>query len=351
MRRLAISIALAVASCRADPGPVLETEHLRFYGELEGVCEGLGVVYERELARLESELGRELIEPIDVFVGEAAIVDRCAARIESDGEVPSGCAPSGTELATLLPALSHELVHAIRIQHGVEGVPLVEEGLAVMLGTSRPITPHSVILEPRDPGFAPVPLLDHGWPEETDLDRDVGAHFLHWADGTYGRGLLLDFLWSDGVRRGDAVEAAAVDAFGATMLEVQARWSDEAEREAVFSDLCWGVSVDPLPAEGLRVEGSACCTDPAVEQDQPPLLRLGRRCFAVDVSTELEVELVSGEGNLVLRPDGCDGNVVSLEAGERRTFTAGACAWHVAVWGAEECGRARGFEYVVKPLG
>lgn len=351
MRRLAIPIVLlAVMGCREAPGPLLETENLRFYGDLDGACEGLGVVYERELARLESVLGRELVEPVDVFVGEAAIVERCAGTIEIDGEVPSGCAPSGTELATLLPALSHELVHAIRIQHGVEGVPLVEEGLAVMLGTSRPITPHSVILQPSDPGFAPVPLLDRGWSEDTELERDVGAHFLHWVDGTYGHGPWLDFLWADGVRSGDAVEAAFAETLGVTMLEAQARWSDEAEREAIFADLCWGTDAAPLPSEGLLVEGSACCTDPMVEQDEPPRLRLGRRCFSVTAPTELEVELVSGEGNLVLRPDGCDGPVSSLGSGERTTLTANACTWHVAVWGPEDCGQSSGFRYVIRSL-
>jgi hypothetical protein len=347
--RFLLLVALPIAlGCGDEPSPAFETEHLRFHGDLDGACAGLGRTYERELGRLESTLGRELLEPVDVLVGEDAVARHCEPF--PDGRLPAGCSLSGTEVAATFYALSHELVHAIRKQHDVEGVMLVEEGLATMLGSSRPSLPLHVTVSPYDPDSAPIPRLEHDWSDGVLADRVIGAHFLRWVDESYGRRAWTDFLWSDGVRSGEAVEGAFADAVGVTMLAAQDRWSNEAEREAIFSELCWGTDAAVLPAEGLLVEGSACCSDPSVDQDEPPLLRLGRRCFTVPASTELQIELVAGDGELALRPDGCNGDVVVLGPGEHTTFTAPACTWQVAVWGPERCDEPIGFRYAITPL-
>lgn len=46
------------------------------------------------------------------------------------------------------------------------------------------------------------------------------------------------------------------------MLAAQDRSSVESEIDPRFADLCYGIAIAPLPNGGLRVEGSACCTDP-----------------------------------------------------------------------------------------
>jgi hypothetical protein len=338
--------------CSEDQRPVLESEHLRFHGELEGTCEALGTLYERELARIEASLGRELLEPIDVYMGEAEVERWCSTSVYPDDSLPSGCAPSGTVLATTLFALSHELVHAIRLQHDAHGVPLIEEGLATMLGTARPSVPLVVSVDASDPDVAPIPRLELDQLEETGFDRSIGAHFMHWVGETYGRAALLALLWSDGVRDGDptAVQAAFAEAIGETMLAAQDRWSNESEIDVEFSDLCYGIDTAQLPAAGLLVEGPACCTDPAAEQGEPNLLRLGSHCFTLPAPTELQVELISGNGQLVLRSDTGDDTLVVLGPGESETITAPACRWKVMYVGPEACEEPTAFRYAVTPL-
>lgn len=313
----------------------LETQDLHIHGELDGACSALGRLYQRELARVELALGRELLEPVDVLVGRQAVDDACVPVREA--EPLAGCTISSTEIVTTLPALSHELVHAIREQHGVRGSPFVEEGLATMIGTGRPSLALTIALDPSNPEHDIAAQLEHGWSELSEIDRSLGAHFLRWMEQAYGLATLQEFSWSAGVSRGDAVAAAFDDATGETLAEGEARWSEEADAEARFADLCYGRPAPELPAEGLVVEASACCDDPDVEQAEPPLLRMGHRCFTLPGETSLDVELSSGDGELVLRPDGCEGAPVVLGPGQSTRLAAGACRWQVMVVGPEQC--------------
>lgn len=349
---LIITLASGLApGCGPDEDASLETPDLHIHGELDGACSAFGRLYERELERVELALGRELLEPIDVFVGRQAVDDACL--LTSEAEPLAGCTISPTEIVTTLPALSHELVHAIREQHGVSGSPFVEEGLATMIGTGRPSLALSIELDPADPAHAIAAQLDHGWPELSAIDRAVGAHFLHWMEQAYGLATLREFLWSEGVTRGDAIAAAFDDATGETLAEGEARWSEEADAEVRFSDLCYGRPAPKLPPAGLVVEASACCDDPDVEQAEPPLLRMGHRCFTLPAETTLEVELSSGDGELVLRPDGCEGTPVVLRPGQSTSVVAGACRWQAMVVGPEQCDgdgeTSEGIRYAITP--
>jgi hypothetical protein len=353
MRANAALLSLLLAlGCSEGESPLVETEHLRFHGELDGACDALGTVYERELARIEASLGREVLEPIDIHLGEAAIEQWCSTSVSPGEAPPSGCAPSGTLLATTLRSVSHELVHAVRLQHGFRSVPLIEEGLATMYGSSRPNVSLSVSVDAGNPDFAPIPRLEHDRVDDTSNDYSIGSHFLHWVGETYGREPLLALVWSDGVREADpaAIEASFAEAIGETMLAAQDRWSDESEYEAIFSDLCYGIDAAPLSPAGLLVEGPACCTDPSAELVDPPWLTLGSRCFTLSAPTDLQVELLSGDGVLVLRPDGCSSPRVVLGPGESETVTASACRWKVIFTGPEHCDEPVAFRYAVTPL-
>ena len=118
----------------------------------------------------------------------------------------------------------------------------------------------------------------------------------------------------------------------------------------MFSDLCVGVETAPLPATGLFVEGPACCTDPSAEQGEPPRIEVGNRCFTLSTATELQVELISGDGQLVLRSDYCDLTIVGLEPGESEIITASPCRWKVQFAGPEHCDEPVGFRYAITPL-
>ena len=352
MIRASLIVLLLAAGCSDDDPAILETEHLRFHGELDGACEALGRLYERELSRIETSLDRELLEPVDIHVGDAAIERWCLTQRPPDYPLPSGCTDSGTLIATSLLSLSHELVHALRDQHGIYGVSLIEESLATMYGSARPYTGISVSVDASIIDVPVIPRLEHDRLEATIADSSVGAHFLHWVEQAYGRGPLLDFIWADGARDEDpdALQAAFAEATGETMLAAQDRWSTESEYDVTFSDLCYGIDTAPLPPAGLHVEGPACCTDPTAEQGEPPWIDLGRRCFTLSTATDLQVELISGDGLLVLRSDYCDGQIIGLGPGESTTLTASPCRWKVTFGGPEHCDEPIGFRYAITPL-
>jgi hypothetical protein len=345
-------LALVIGCGPAEPEPPgLETESLRFHGELSGACGALGVLYERELDRIEHELGRGLLEPVDVYVGDGEIDGRCPAGTSARPSTLAGCTVSGTEVATTMSALSRQLVHAVRLQHDVRGIPFIENALPYMYGTGRPSVGYGMSLYP-DPDYAIGPQLTYDWSEKSLVDGSVAVHFLHWVGQAYGSGTLQAWLWSNAVREGNGVEAAFTEATGQTIAVAEERWSDEAELEAEFAGLCYGIDAPLLPDDGLFVEASACCDDPGVEQAEPPLLRVGHRCFTLPSETEVDVELLAGDGTLVLRADGClssPHSPVLLQPGEATTLTMSACRWQVMVVGPERCEEGQEVRYTITP--
>jgi hypothetical protein len=147
---------------------------------------------------------------------------------------------------------------------------------------------------------------------------------------------------------------AFTEATGQTIAVAQERWRDDAELYAMFGGHCHGLPAPPLSAEGLLVEVSApCCDDPEVEQFEPPLLNTGQRCFTLPTDTEVDVEMLAGEGTLVLRPDGCGPTTPSspllLLPGEATTVTMTACRWWAMVVGPERCEGGETIRYAVTP--
>lgn len=355
MRHLyALSLPLAIGCGPAEPS-LLETEHLSFHGEVQGACgEALGVVYEREVDRLEHELGRGLLEPVDVYVGLDEVAERCPADVaEARGSLPAGCMVSDTAVATTLDGLSIHLVSVTRRQHGVDGIPLIENALPYMLGLGRPSNGFVVERSPWRYEEAIGQQLAYGWSDEDLVDSGLGMHFLHWMEQAYGLPAVQAWLWSEGMREGAGVEAAFAEAAGETIEVAEARWSDEAEEDAVFGGLCYDMPAPPLSARGLTVEASPCCGEPGVEQFEPPLLNVGQRCFTVPEDTEVRVELLAGEGTLVLRPDGCSPtnphSPLLVQPGEATTVTMSACRWRAMVIGPEHCDEGDEVRYAITP--
>lgn len=343
------TVLLGLACSEPAPVATLTTAHFRFHGELDGSCDAIGSSYELELARLQSALGRTVTEPIDVYVGPAAVERHCSDTTLEFDRLPDGCTVSGTEIATAWSSLSHELVHALRMQHDATSTPFIEEGLATMLGSARPDAPLSVTVDLDDLDHAPSSLMEDDWPDETITHRLVGAHFLAWMRDTYRDDAWRSWLWSAALGGSDSARSSFEGHFGATLASTETRWRDEADDTMIFADLCFGLETSALPPEGIHVSGEACCSDPTVEQTEPGVLRLGRRCFTLSAPTELKIELVSGDGQLVLRPDGCPEPRVVVGPGESRVVTAAACRWQVLVGAPERCDGSGRFAYTITP--
>jgi hypothetical protein len=210
-----------------------------------------------------------------------------------------------------------------------------------------------VSAEPWNDEHAIAPQLAYDWSDEALARPGLAMHFLHWAEQAYGLPAVHAWLWSDAVLEGTDVEAAFAEATGQTIAVAEARWSDEAHAEANFGNLCHALPTSPLPAEGVVVEGSACCDAPGVEQSHPPALNMAQQCFTVASDTTVDVELLAGEGELVLRSDGClgwdDPMRLVLDPGESATVTLTPCRWKALVFGPERCEAGGEVRYAITP--
>lgn len=349
MRRPILS-SLLVIGCGPGEEPRLETEHLTFHGDLDGLCEAFGALYEREIDRIEHELGRRLLEPVDVHVvGLDEVESRCPEGTSTDYSSLAGCVISDTEIVTSMDAISLELADITRRQYGVRGIPFIEKALPWIIGFSRPTVGYVISAEPELLGDAIGPQLAYDWSAEDLVDRSLAMHFLHWAEQAYGLDAVQAWLWSDAVLDGTDVEAAFAEATGQTIAVAEERWSDEAESDAYFQELCHALPTSPLPAEGLVGEGSPCCEDPGVEQAHPLLLNTAQQCFTVERDTVVDVELLAGDGVLVLRADGCLSTRLVLDPGESATVTLTPCRWKAMVVGPEHCEEGGEVRYAITP--
>jgi hypothetical protein len=354
LRRLLVPSLSFAIGCGPGQHPRLETEHLTFHGELDGTCEAFGRMYEREVDRIEHELGGELREPIDVHIGLDEVEQRCPAGTSEWDTRVAGCVVSDTEVAATLDALSQQLVKVTREQHDVRGVPFIEEALPYMFGLGRPSSGYiAEVANRHDPDTDIAAQLVYGWSDQPLVGVQLGVHFLHWVQQAYGSHAFQTWLWSDGVREGKDVAEAFAEATGQTIAVAQERWEHESEIYAVFHGFCHGMPAPPLPAEGLVVEASACCDAPEVEQFAPPLLSVGSRCFTLPTDTEITLEMLAGEGTLALRPDGCGPTFPSspffVQPGEAATVTMTACRWSALVLGPERCEEGGEVRYAITP--
>jgi hypothetical protein len=354
-RAIVVSLPLVIA-CGPGQQPRLETEHLTFHGELDGICGAFGALYEREVDRIEHELGRGLLEPVDVHVVMSLeeVERRCPEGTVRDYSSLEGCVVSNTEVIAFVDGISLQLADVTRRQYGVRGIPFIEKALPRMIGYARPTVGVVVSAEPWNDEHAIAPQLAYDWSDEALARPGLAMHFLHWAEQAYGLQAVQAWLWSDAVLEGEDVEAAFAEATGQTIAVAQARWSDEAEAEAYFDDFCYGLPAPPLPAEGLVGEGSLCCDDPGVEQAHPGLLSSAQQCFTVASDIVVDVELLAGEGELVLRPDRClsSWDKVSplvLSPGESATVTLTPCRWKALVFGPERCEAGGEVRYAITP--
>lgn len=308
------------------------------------LCAGAPTLIELEVHRLESELGQPFDEPVD-FVTED-VAQACAdAELPVDiGRGAAGCAIAPNRIATDLGYLSHELVHAHRLQRGIEGTPFFEEGLAVVLGDRRPAGVVEID-RPADATAADVvraATVSYG--EYTARDLDLGKHFVAWlaADDPDRFRELVGAGYD-----ASSVESTLMGVYGETLASLGQRWEEQSEEAYVFQDLCAEAGL--LDADGVQANGAVSCDDRDTVTLKGVVLQDRGVCFRLDGSTEIQVTLAADSGELLLRPLDCPGtNRIIVVAGEDRTLELPGCKWSAVFstnMGASE------FSYSIAPTG
>ena len=317
------ALGIAAAGC-SPPEPDLVAGILSFQDLEEPLCASADRLLSGEIARIEQAVGLEFREPVTVFTED--VEERCVeATLPLDVfEGAQGCALSGTRVASGLDVLSHELVHALRLQHDIVGTPFFEEGLASSLGDRRPLGIRTIELDPPASPTQPEDAASVPWGEHTYQDLQTGTHFVAWLRETHVAELLT---FSSQAYDATSVVQVFEDAFGVSLPETAEMWRSDAPNSYRLSSFCAGR--DSLEAnEIIEVVGQASCADPTTEALGPESLFAGRVCFEVVEETPYVVSLSAEDGVLLLEPLSCELPArATVEAGSTRELTLAPCTW------------------------
>ncbi|MCR9160738.1 MAG: hypothetical protein ACE37F_04120 [Nannocystaceae bacterium] len=279
------------------------------------------------MRRIEQAVGMSFHDRVDVFLYE--VDQRCANStlpIESDGA--AGCALDGQAIAADAGSLSHELVHALRLQNGIRGNPFFEEGIARAVGNGYPSNGWTVSRMDFSPSSLSNAAVEQ-WSEYSVDTSRFGAHFTSWAlEDEEVAAQLLRFLASD--YTGD-VEASFRDAFGADFQSVEANWERSSEDAYFASGRCDGLAVHDLAEGPLRVEGKVSCEDPYTEGNEGVLYLAGRACFRLPAAAQIRISAEAEAGLLSLLPLDCSDAGRSVFAGETQETAISGCTWSAAM--------------------
>jgi hypothetical protein len=220
--------------------PTLE----RLDAEVERIAEALGVVADPE-------------QRIPLHYGDHPVKELCDIEYEVGDFIGGGCADDdGSWIAAQPGAESHEIVHTLRIRHGLFGPAYWEEGLATYLGTRRPYAEFSVWasgdLQPSQS------LRSHEYPDQAGYTES--AHFITFIDQTYGSDRVRALSWALG--EGTEPGAAFEQALGVSLEAVEERWKTEADHMYDLGPVCEASIA--VGAEPVVIRGEIGCEVPGV---------------------------------------------------------------------------------------
>lgn len=331
-------------ACSAEQGSESD-EIIRIHGGSD-LCVGSVLRISADAARIEEEVGLAFLRPVDVHLGE--VMGMCASAALPVDVIGStvGCAVDGETIAAQAGggAVSHELVHALRLQHDIRGTPFFEEGLASLIGSGHPsglwIADRKVLTTPLDLRASAT----RGWSSHSVNDRNFGGHFMAWAsqDSSVSAG-IREFLSEE---YSEDLEVAFSSSLGVGFDEMEEDWRTASSEIYTSSGRCMGLQVGDLRESGVRVEGTASCDDPGTEGLRSSVLLAGRSCFRLASPGRVRIALQAAHGQLLLQPVDCvDSAQVSVNAAQSDEIAIASCTWSAVV---NTDGRSLGrFDYTI----
>ena len=309
-------------------------------------CAGSHLRIGQEVGRIEAEVGLDFLGPVDVYLDR--IDEFCAdANLPVDITVGAGgCALDGQTVAADGGSLSHELVHALRFQHGIRGSPFFEEGIAAAVGNGHPSLSWSISKSDFS-GRSLASSATVSWSAHELDDIRFGAHLTSWAlaDDVL-RPQLQDFLSVDYTMD---PSSELEEAFGGSFHEIESRWASSSEDSYFHSGRCDGVDIVELNRGPVEIEGSAGCDDPGTEGLRDSLLLAGRACFRLAAPALVRMSSQAELGTLLVLPVDCSGALASAPAGQSDEVVLDGCTWAVAfTTGGDQLGS---FSYKIELVG
>ena len=333
-----LAVALFVGGCAAEPDG-----RLRLHADSDAVlCEGTRVDLALDVDRLADRLGLPVLAPIDLHYGTAAVLDRCAGLT---GGCTWGFADDVAIAAANPKDATHELVHALRRQHGFDGPRSVEEGLAQIL-SGRPgnVVASSLL---GDPTEGPAQL----WPlsAEAFYARDpiyvVSTLVIDWLLATHGEDTVIAFASDPAFADGAAfteLNAAIPRYFDDDLDTLDERWRQETSGSFRVGSRCDDdpqVLTDPLVWGGTL----DCAEDPdtldaGMDDDGIAIPRARTMCVQIEAADRVRVRLDAPVGYAeVFAEPPCQGlttaPVATVMAGDVAAIDVDACTWAIVVRG------------------
>ena len=332
-------LILLLAGCDGDQ-PQVSSEHLDIVlYDADRVCQGSLDDFEAHTQRVAAVLGVDLGRRILVHLGYSILDELCG----SDPLIGAlgGCARGFYDeafAAASFATVYHELVHAVRLIHGVVGTRFFEEGIAMVLAgdTGHP----SGVLRPPEGRRGPAELATLPWREFTADDYVVAGHFVAWLY-TARREDFLRFIADERYAGATAVEFAFLEHLGLTFVEAEEIWRNTSEEGYRWGDQCESERVLAWDGQALEFTGRVDCDDhDTLGPVLPGQLSARPVCFSTAEPGAYRVDFEAPSGQLTFQSLGCVPTAgltpehtqrKAMVAGESEVLPFGRCDWKIVV--------------------
>ena len=331
----AVLVTLTLACSAEEP---TGTEHLVLHASETPVCAGTRVDADADVDRIASAFGLVPVARIGLYYGESEVAERCP-------EGASGCASRWDDQVWIAAdgrvSLVHEIVHAVRRQHRLDGPRVFEEGLAQVLRGREDLWAGSA-LDVNAPRPGPVELM--GLSTDEYYERDglyiFAGSIVDWMIDAFGRDAVLAFTTDPAFEEDmphDAVEAVIFDYLGVRSAELDARYHDDAPWDWDVGTRCPDGSTQPLGG-GQQWSGTLSCDDPDTlgpEADSNGELYTASRswCFSVTETSMVRARFDAAGGLLIVVPGDHDaGRGISVDPGSSMDVELEAGSWQLRVY-------------------
>lgn len=331
---VAVAVALTVACSPDEP---VESAYVRLEPTDTPVCAGTLADADGDVERIATAFGLEPLARIGLYYGVSAVAERCPA-----GAV--GCASRWDDQVWIAAdgrvSLVHELVHAVRRQHRLDGPRVFEEGLAQVLRGRDDLWAGSAleVNAPR-PGPAELVSLEADEYYERDQLYIFAGSIVEWMLGEFEPADVFAFSVDPAFREdmpATAVTEVLPDYLGVDLAELDSRYHDEAPWDWDVGTRCPNRSTQPLDG-GQQWSGVLRCDDPdtlgpETTRDGEKYMRSRSWCFSVPTGSTVRARFDAAEGVLRLVPGDPDaGRGISVDPGSSMDVELEAGAWQLRV--------------------
>lgn len=334
----ALGVVVVALTVACSPDEPVGTEHLLLHATDTPVCAGTLADADADVERIADAFGLEPVARIGLYYGASAVAERCI-------EGASGCASQWDDEVWIAAddrlSLAHELVHAVRRQHRLDGPRVFEEGLAQVLRGRDDLWAGSA-LEVNLPRPGPAELVMLAADEYYALDSlyIFAGSIVEWMLSAFDQdavfALTVDPAFQESMSSAEVVTVLP-EYLGVDLMELDARYQDEAAWDWDVGTRCPGATTEPL-GDGRQWVGMLDCDDldtlgAQTDRDGAHYMLSRSWCFSIPQATTVRLRFDAAGGLLRMSPGDPDaGRGISVEADASMDVEVEAGSWQLRVY-------------------